>query len=154
MAVGFAAGVVVLPRVAEAHGVSWPAATVVAVSLVPMAAARLPDMDLRLRWLGVKHRGVTHSLLFVVACWLATRVAVTQLDVTWGWWLPAAVATGVGVGGVGPDCLTVRGCPLLWPLSRARFRVAWMTTGEWVERVFRWVVVAVAAALLVGAPTG
>jgi membrane-bound metal-dependent hydrolase YbcI (DUF457 family) len=74
---------------------------------------------------------------------------VAVLVVTQGWTagLPWVVGLGAAAHVVG-DCLTDRGCPLLWPVSRARYGVPLVTTRGWFEPVVRWGCVAACVALV------
>lgn len=97
----------------------------------------LPDVDLALPF--VAHRGVTHTLVFLLAvsgalAVLGWHLGGTADGATTG---PATVASGpaagaafgflVGVVGVGShllsDVLTPMGVPLLWPVTDRRYSV-------------------------------
>lgn len=90
-----------------------------------LALARIPDYDLYVPW--IRHRGPTHSLLFLVL--FALSLAGLALAVTDHLGLepyPAVHLTAL-VGAVAvashlmADVLTPSGVPLLWPLSDKRF---------------------------------
>lgn len=99
-------------------------------------------------------------LLFALAirgstktAWTLLRTAATALAavvaVSAGWVeaLPWAVAVGAAAHVAG-DCLTDRGCPLLWPYQ-ARYGLPLMTTGGWVEPLVRWGCIGATVALVV-----
>lgn len=101
-----------------------PALAVVG-GFVAVSLSRLPDYDLRVP--GIKHRGITHTLLFlfVVAAILGglgylagDTLGTTPVET-------AVVGVIVGVVAVGShlfaDWLTPSGVPLLWPLSSERY---------------------------------
>lgn len=96
-----------------------------AAGVAVLALARVPDYDLYVPW--TRHRGPTHSLLFVVL--FAGGLAGLALAVTRHLGLepfPAVhLAAVVGVVAVAShllaDALTPYGVPLLWPLSDRRF---------------------------------
>jgi membrane-bound metal-dependent hydrolase YbcI (DUF457 family) len=73
------------------------------------------------------HRRLT-SIIHAVAMGLVTVVVLASgLEVT------TVLVVGVGLGAATHillDCLTKEGCPLLWPFSKARFKVALFTTGS------------------------
>ena len=99
----------------------------------------LPDIDhpkslvgRRLAWVSVPvaalvgHRGVTHSLLAVLAC--AAGLWFLGRELAWN----AALLVGY-LSHLAGDALTVSGIPLLWPWRR-RFRSPlWFTTNGAVE---------------------
>jgi len=139
---GFAAGILVT---GWAHGAPqlWLAGA------VSGAAALVPDLDSPRSRLGKKvapvswtagrlfgHRGVTHSLAGWAAAvflfGLAVRQAAGRLPwhAPWTGWsfLVPLFATGY-LSHILTDCLTIEGCPVLWPSSR-RFRLPLMTTGS------------------------
>lgn len=106
-----------------------------------VAGSLLPDIDHPGSWLGRRllpvsmflgsifgHRGVTHSLIAVVA-----MIAVIVL---WGgaaYSTVAALAVGY-LSHLGADLLTNSGIPLLWP-SQRRFALPLASTGglrEWI----------------------
>jgi inner membrane protein len=133
---GAAGGLVLLPQIVAAHGEHWSHAQYVGASCLTMALAVVPDWDGRL---GLKHRGPTHRLWFVLALWAVAKWAVVTSGQVWAWWLPAAVAIGIGVGGHLPDMLTDKGLRWLSPLTKIRFRLATISTGKGVEKTLRWV---------------
>jgi inner membrane protein len=106
----------------------------------------LPDLDHPQSWAGRKfkiisvplsavvgHRGVTHSLLAVIACFAAVV-----------WFGMSNVATPIAIGYLShllADGLTPSGVPLLWP-NRRRFAIPVCKTGTAAEMV---VVAAIAA---------
>lgn len=66
-----------------------------------------------------------------------TWTTATFLPGAWDW-LPYAMAVGC-LAHIAADCLTDRGCPLLWPLSRTRIALPLISrTGNLVET---WVIV-------------
>lgn len=96
-----------------------------------LALATLPDSDHQLPF--VKHRGITHTLPFILA--------VSGVLGALGWQLgqgsyqplggsPRAAAFGFGVGLIGlgshllADMLTPSGVAVLWPLSRERYTIS------------------------------
>lgn len=78
---------------------------------------------------------IAHTLIT-----LAAGAGVVYLSGTT--YLPVyPVVVGVGVGAVAHilgDMLTKQGCPLLWPLSKARHKFASLTTGSTAETVIFW----------------
>lgn len=99
-----------------AHLQHDPLALGLALALATQIAAVLPDQDLRL---GLKHRGVTHSLL-ALALMIGTA-----------WYVDHRLALAVGVGYGSHlllDSLTIWGIPALWPVQN-RFRLAKLRTG-------------------------
>lgn len=96
-------------------------------ALGSVALARLPDWDRRVPF--VQHRGVTHSLSFlVVVVTVAGGVGWTSAAVLEGQWTWTggfvALITLVAVGShLLADALTPYGVPLLWPASGRRFSV-------------------------------
>jgi len=99
-----------------------PLALGLALALATQIAAVLPDQDLRL---GLKHRGVTHSLLAL----LLISTSLWQLDHR----LALAVAVGYGSHLI-LDSLTIWGIPLLWP-AHNRFRLAKLRTGSGIDHL-------------------
>ena len=77
------------------------------------------------------HRYGAHSLLSVAAVFVAALVLGRYLDAAW---LAAAAPLGWAAHIVG-DMATKQGVGVLWPLSRRRYRYAFLTTGGWGERV-------------------
>jgi len=99
--------------------------------LVSELASLLPDMDLKL---GLKHRGVTHSLLALA------------LIVGAGWYVDHRLALPVAVGYSSHlilDMLTIWGIPILWPVKK-RFRLAKFSTGGLFDRLLAIVAFCVA----------
>lgn len=99
--------------------------------------ALLPDIDHPQSWAGRKvrvisvplsllvgHRGITHSLLAVVAGLALLATMTTQ-------WMVAPVVVGY-LSHLAADGLTPSGVPLLWP-SKRRFTLNWCVTGSWIE---------------------
>lgn len=124
-----------------------PAADPQALAAAALGAL-LPDIDHPQSWAGRKmkpisvplalvvgHRGVTHSLLAVLAC--LGVLAVMGLG-----WAAAPVVLGY-LSHLAGDALTPSGVPLLWP-SRRRFTLNLCRTGSLIE------IVLVAAIALVG----
>jgi inner membrane protein len=112
-----------------------------------LAGSLLPDIDHPHSWAGRKfraisvplsavvgHRGITHSLLAVIAGIAA--LAALGLD------QPMAPLVVGYLSHLAADGLTPSGVPLLWP-SRRRFTLNLCSTGSWVEFAL---VAAVAAA--------
>lgn len=65
------------------------------------------------------HRSITHSLLGVAL--LTAVLGFAPLVTPVPWWVSVGLVLGCLVHIVG-DCLTVSGCPLLWPAKR-RFKL-------------------------------
>lgn len=99
--------------------------------------ALLPDIDHPQSWAGRKmryvsvplsmlvgHRGVTHSLIAVLAC-MATLVIMGT------GWVAAPVAVGY-LSHLVADGMTPSGVPLLWPMKR-RFTLNVCRTGSVIE---------------------
>lgn len=96
-----------------------------------LALATLPDYDLRVPF--VKHRGITHTLLFTLAVSALLGAAGWQLGQ--GSYQPlggpattAAFGFGIGVLGLGShllaDMLTPAGVAALWPLSSEAYTLS------------------------------
>lgn len=132
----------------------------------------LPDIDSKSSLLGryvpnrlhryIKHRGITHSLLFVgivyAVAWLVQYAGAAR-DV-WGApaysYIPLALAVGTATH-LFADSLTIQGVPLLAPLSKKRFRLLGpfsFRTGSAVEPSVVIVLLAVAAAYVLLPYTG
>ncbi|SER69826.1 LexA-binding, inner membrane-associated putative hydrolase [Propionibacterium cyclohexanicum] len=77
----------------------------------------------------------------------ATLALTTTLVNLAAGFVPLAVALGC-LAHLAGDLLTKEGCPLLWPLSNIRFRVAAMTTGHLAERCLLAPLIGAAAVLL------
>ena len=92
------------------------------LALVTEAAALLPDIDLKI---GLKHRGITHSLLALA---LIAGAA---------WYVDHRLALPIAVGYSSHlilDMLTIWGIPVLWPVQK-RFRLAKFSTGGLFDRL-------------------
>ncbi len=83
--------------------------------LVALALSTVPDMDMRM---GMRHRGVTHSLGFAVLLGILTGAMFLYMG------LPALLGFLAGFGGVAlhivGDMLTYRPITPMWPLSGRR----------------------------------
>lgn len=99
-----------------AHLQHDPLALGIALALATQIAAVLPDQDLRI---GLKHRGVTHSLLALLLIVGVARYIYPRLA------LPIAVGYSSHLI---LDMLTIWGIPVLWPVQK-RFRLARFSTG-------------------------
>lgn len=95
-----------------------------------LALSTLPDVDLRLPF--IAHRGVTHTLAFLLAVSSALaavgwHLGGTAEGVVAGPVAGAAFGFLVGVVGIGShllsDVLTPMGVPLLWPVTDHRYSV-------------------------------
>ncbi len=97
----------------------------------------LPDIDHPQSWAGRKlrpisvpismvfgHRGITHSLLAVLACVFGLAFLSSQ-------WVAAPVIIGY-LSHLAADSLTPSGVPLLWPAKR-RFTLNLCGTGSFIE---------------------
>lgn len=125
---------------------------------LPLAAfaGTMPDVDHPSSWLGRRlpgvshvtrmllgHRGGTHSLLAVLACffgltYLTTRTSFSSLSASFLGIATASVLVGF-LSHLFADALTKRGVPLLWP-SRRTFRSPLpFTTGSPVEYLVTFV---------------
>jgi len=124
---------------------------------VAAAASLMPDLDHPKSWLGRRlpfisypvaalfgHRGITHSLLAVVA-------AVMAWSAELGWMGPP-LALGY-LSHLAADALTPQGVPLLWPIKR-RFGLSLCATGGVMERLVAAAVVGAALWVLRGRLTG
>lgn len=126
-------------------------------------ALMVGNLAAALSWLGVEPFRADLVGRIVTAVWLAflfavattaLRVAPVRNQMMWSvlclvgglmlaastWWghiplqvVPVAVAIGV-VAHIAGDMLTKEGCPLLWPVSKMRFKVANFTTDHFFER--------------------
>ena len=93
-----------------------PVLVMFVLALTTELAALLPDLDLKL---GIKHRGVTHSLLALA------------LIVGAAWYIDHRLALPIAIGYSSHlilDMLTIWGIPVLWPVQK-RFRLAKLRTG-------------------------
>lgn len=99
--------------------------------------------------LGVAIRGSTRSMWVVVRMFTMAVVTTVVLaaDLAVAEVLPYAVAVGAAAHVAG-DCLTDRGCPLLWPYRR-RFGMPLVTTKGWFEPLIRWGCIGATVALVV-----
>lgn len=123
-----------LPVLAATPALSQSVRGALAGFVVAALASFLPDLDhpratvgrympdLIRRLMG-GHRMGSHSLLAVAGSWwltgylLENRIVANAMAVGW-------------LSHVVLDMLTVQGVGLLYPLSRRRFRIGWMTTGS------------------------
>ena len=115
-AVGLASGYLL------AHLQHDPLILTLVVATVTEIAALLPDIDLKI---GLKHRGVTHSLLALA------------LIVGAAWYVDHRLALPIGIGYSSHlilDMLTIWGIPVLWPVQK-RFRLAKFSTGGLFDRL-------------------
>jgi len=132
-----AAAWIVLGPAAGVH----PAAVAATIPLAALAALG-PDID---------HPKATISRILPFIAWPLQKVTTHRVEMhslavallvvgalfpVGGLAVTGAVAVGWVLGHIGADCLTDRGCALLWPLTRERFGLGLMTTGEFGERVF------------------
>jgi membrane-bound metal-dependent hydrolase YbcI (DUF457 family) len=89
----------------------------------------LPDFDLLLTPLSgkvplTKHRGVSHSLFFILVCalvsaWLASLYFLPSVKFT----TLFIVALASGLMHLGTDFITTWGTPILWPISNREFKL-------------------------------
>ncbi|MEF8808665.1 metal-dependent hydrolase [Natronomonas sp.] len=99
-----------------------------------VAFSRVPDYDLRVP--GISHRGITHTLLFLLVVTAALAGVSVALAEQFGTdpLLTGGLGAIVGVVAIGShllaDALTPSGVPLLWPLSSRRFSVALATASN------------------------
>lgn len=99
-----------------------------------VAFSRVPDYDLRVP--GLEHRGITHTLLFLVA--VTGVLAGVSLAVADRFGTDPVLTGGigaiVGIVAIGShllaDALTPSGVPLLWPVSSRRFSVSLATASN------------------------
>lgn len=99
-----------------------------------LALAQVPDLDFKIPF--VKHRGITHTLPFLVtfagaAGWSAVAIS-THLGIQTTE-LPKAIAI-VSVTALGShlasDTLTPAGIPLLWPITNDRISFDFVTAAN------------------------
>lgn len=83
---------------------------------------RLPGSNLLLFWLG--HRGLTHTLAVLGV------IAVLVIRSPYG--LPLLAGYASHLAG---DTLTIRGIPLLWPLSTRNISLLPIRAGGWIENL-------------------
>jgi len=99
-----------------------------------VALARLPDYDLRVPF--VEHRGVTHTLLFLLLVAATLGAVGSAFAGRFGTGTTRTAGLGVLVATVAvgshllADALTPAGVPLLWPLSSRRYSVALATASN------------------------
>lgn len=99
-----------------------------------VAFSRVPDYDLRVP--GLEHRGVTHTLLFLIV--VTGALAGTSLAFADQFGTDPILTGGlgaiVGIVAIGShlfaDALTPSGVPLLWPISSRRFSVSLATASN------------------------
>lgn len=113
------------------NGLRLPLLAWVAIALI---AARVPDLDRRLP--GVSHRGLTHTVWFVL---LLPLGAVVGLAIHLGasgpsaggllWWGFLAAVAG-GLSHLLGDALTPMGVRPLWPTSDRRLAVGLVRAGD------------------------
>lgn len=111
-------------------------------------------LDHRGTWWSIAVLTVVMSLLIAgplrllkIKGWLDDVIPV-PIALAAAWWpevplrlLPVAIFIGAMVHVLG-DMITKQGCPVLWPLSAKRYRLAWLKAGGWTERyVLRWLFV-------------
>ncbi|WP_336135605.1 metal-dependent hydrolase [Natronomonas amylolytica] len=99
-----------------------------------VAFSRVPDYDLKVP--GISHRGVTHTLLFLVVATAALAGVSVAGAEQFGTdpLLTGGLGAVVGVVAIGShllaDALTPSGVPLLWPASSRRFSVSLATASN------------------------
>ncbi|MFQ3318840.1 MAG: inner membrane protein [Natronomonas sp.] len=99
-----------------------------------VALARLPDYDLRVPF--IEHRGVTHTILFVLLTAAVLAVAGFAFADAFGTDSARTAGLGIVVATVAvgshllADALTPAGVPLLWPVSGKRFSVDFVTASN------------------------
>ena len=89
-----------------------------------------------------KHRGIMHTLIIPI-CAASATIYITDryfLVLTYGF-LAGYMSHIIA------DCLTVKGCPILFPLLKRNFRISNVKTGTKTERVHA--IILIAAILLV-----
>ncbi|MDF2961099.1 MAG: LexA-binding, inner rane-associated hydrolase [Paenibacillus sp.] len=97
----------------------------------------LYPLSVLLRFLNVRHRTVTHSILFI----MLLALPVLSLSPLYGWVFIAAYASHPLI-----DLLNEKGVQLFWPLKwKVRLLPKWMAvdTGSTGETVFQWMLLAV-----------
>jgi inner membrane protein len=94
--------------------------TSLAATAVCAVAATLPDLD---RKIGLKHRGVSHSLLMWSFITVLAWLFIPQVALS--------ISTGFG-SHLLLDSLTVTGIPLFFPVQK-RIRLAHFTTGATMD---------------------
>ena len=150
VALGAAAWIVAAPRL------GLPALDPVPIGLAVLGGL-LPDIDHPKSWVGRRlrplsdmvaglfgHRGVTHSLLAVIGCWLLLRAQA----------IPVRIAAPIAVGYLSHllgDLLTPGGLRLAWPL-RGTWALPLCRTGSAFEPLVVALVVALAWSTLPGRP--
>ena len=96
---------------------TYPADSRFIWSAAAALAGVLPDIDMRI---GIKHRGLTHSLIALALIVLLAAQLAPEL----------ATAAAIGYGShLALDMLTPWGIPLLYPLNTKRLRLAKFPTG-------------------------
>jgi membrane-bound metal-dependent hydrolase YbcI (DUF457 family) len=129
-----------LPLTARAPTPELQIKGAVAGFLVAALASFLPDLDHPMSTVGRYipgwirhlmggHRMLSHSLLAVGSAWWLTGYLLENPIIA------NAVAVGWGVH-IFLDMLTKQGAGLLYPLTRRKFRIGWMTTGSEAEDWF------------------
>jgi inner membrane protein len=126
-----------------------------------LVLATVPDYDLRMP--GVKHRGSTHTLLFVLV--VSALLGVVGWQLGQGTYQPldepattAAFGVGIGLLGLGShllaDMLTPMGVAVFWPLSSKRYTLSVVRAANPVANwgLFALGVFATAVALVLSTP--
>lgn len=81
----------------------------------------------------MKIRGIWDELACIAI--IGSLIFFTDVDLSI---VPIAVMIGAWTHVMG-DCMTDRGCPVLWPLSKKKFTLKIFTTGKTGEKVLFWI---------------
>jgi membrane-bound metal-dependent hydrolase YbcI (DUF457 family) len=114
------------------------ATTAAVIITAAVATAKLPDFDMNLRFLGVKHRGVTHTLIFMLLLVAAVGFGLSTNATTAPYVMDAVTGMVIGYGmHLVADACTPHGVPVFAPFYRPDVHLLpeplRITTGSWQE---------------------
>jgi len=93
------------------------------ISALGVVGAVAPDIDIKIP--GVKHRGITHTLICLVGSTIAIEVINEHWALTWLLGYTSHLLL---------DSCTKVGVPLLYPFSKKNFGLKLFTTGKKVDK--------------------
>ena len=105
-------------------------------SIVGMAGCVAPDVDKKIR---VKHRGISHSLIIVAVLYILISILNKNIAIAFCInYLLHIIA----------DCLTVMGCPLLFPFSNKNYGLKLFKTNGFIEKIVYIIILLVLISVL------
>ncbi|CAM3847301.1 metal-dependent hydrolase [Alkalicoccus chagannorensis] len=136
------AGAAALTWAAETEAASFPEVTAL-FAVGALAGSLAPDVDEHRSWIGRRLPVVSHMLSLVFGHRGATHSAAAVL-LLWGVYMlfPLELTAGLLFGYIVHllcDLCSVRGIPVLLPLSKTRWKIPLYRTGGWIE----WLLLAV-----------